>query len=116
MKWIPVVHGRHERLFDRAHRYPPRQVRLRAGLIVGTRTTCAAEWLLSYHGASRLIVDIKIAGGIAQSFRRFLDGVSITREDRSRQSIGRRIVYEGKDVIPILVVVHIDCNNRSKYL
>ena len=66
---IAVVGRRHERLLDRARADPAQQVQLRAGLVVGARPAGAAERLLADDRAGRLVVDVEVAGGVAQRGR-----------------------------------------------
>ena len=66
---IPVVARRRERFLDRSGADPADQVELRAGLVVGAGPARAAERLLPDHGAGGLVVDVEVAGGIAQRAR-----------------------------------------------
>src|SRR5262245_43692626 len=78
---IPVAGGRHERLLDAPHAGPPQQVHLRPRLVVGARGAAAAERLLTDHRAGRLVVDVEVAGGVAQDTGRLHDGRPVAGED-----------------------------------
>ena len=66
---ILVVARRHERLLDRPRADPAHQVQLRTGLVVRARRARAAERLLADDRAGRLVVDVEVAGGVAQRAR-----------------------------------------------
>ena len=61
-----IVARRRERLLDRPRAHPAHQVQLRAGLVVRARRARAAERLLADHRAGRLVVDVEVAGRVAQ--------------------------------------------------
>src|SRR6185503_20336135 len=82
---ILVVPRRSERLLDGARAGPPHEIQLRAGLVVRARSAGAAEWLLPDDRAGRLVVDVEVAGGVAQRGRRLADGGAIAREHRAGQ-------------------------------
>src|SRR5437868_15502546 len=63
---ILVVRRGNERLLDRSGADPALQVHLRTGLVVRPRGSRATERLLAHLGSSRLVVDVKIAGRVAQ--------------------------------------------------
>src|SRR3954462_15720772 len=73
---IPIVRRRGERLLDSPGADPANEVELGAGLVVGSRATGAAERLLAHHGARGLVVDVEIAGGVAQVERGVADCLS----------------------------------------
>src|SRR5437899_61140 len=86
-EWIAVVGGRHERLLDRARAYPTDEVPQRAWLVVCAASPCAAERLLADDRAGRLVVDVEVAGGVAQLFVGEIDCFALARKDRSGQSV-----------------------------
>ena len=70
---IAVVPRRVEGLLDRPRADPAHQVQLRARLVVGARAARAAERLLADDRAGRLVVDVEVAGRVAQRRRRLDD-------------------------------------------
>src|SRR5438874_11251212 len=89
---VAVVGRRYERLLDRARAHPADQVPHRAGLVVRTGGARAAEGLLAYDGAGRLVVDVEVASRIAQLLAGQLECVDLAREHRARQAVRGALV------------------------
>src|SRR6185503_8256353 len=113
---ILVVERRRERLLDRPGADPPHQVELGARLVVRTRATRAAEWLLTHDGARRLVVHIEVAGGVAQGHHRFAHRAAVVREHGARERVRRRGVNDLQRVFPFVVVVHVRRDDRTEDL
>ena len=77
---VLVVARRRERFLDRPRADPSHEVQLRAGLVVRARRARAAERLLADDRACGLVVDVEVAGGVAQRARGLPDGA----RDRGR--------------------------------
>ena len=97
-------------------RDPADQVPDRAGLVVRARGAGAAERLLPDDGAGRLVVDVEVAGGVAEAVRRLLDGRAILGEDRAGQPVGRRRVDQVERVVPVLLVVDVRRDDGAEEL
>ena len=67
---VSEVAWRREGLLDGARADPPDQVQLRSGLVVRARGACASEWLLADDRAGRLVVDVEVAGRVAERCER----------------------------------------------
>ena len=67
---VAVVRRRDQRLLDGAGRGPAHQVLRGAGLVVGAGGAAAAEGLLADDGAGRLVVDVEVAGRVAELLHR----------------------------------------------
>src|SRR4051794_9685897 len=63
---------RHERLLHRAEARPPPEVHEAARLVVGAGGARAAEGLLSDDSAGALVVDVEVAGRVAEYVERLL--------------------------------------------
>src|SRR6185437_1454569 len=104
-EWVAVVARRYERLLDRARADPADQVPHRAGLVVRARGARAAERLLAHHGPGRLVVDVEVAGGVAEPLPRGLDCTQVAREDGAGEAVRRAPVDEVERVLVAGVVV-----------
>src|SRR5207248_3669897 len=91
---IAVVRRRDEGLLDRARADPADQVPHGAGLVVRARRACAAERLLADDRARRLVVDVEVAGRIAELLVGELERVEVAREDRPGETVRRAAVDE----------------------
>src|SRR4029450_6247540 len=99
--------GRAERFLDRARVYPANEVELRPGLVIGARRARPAERLLADDRTRRLVVDVVVAGRIAQCGAGLAERSPIAREDSAGQRIRRRAVDEGERLEPGAVVERI---------
>src|ERR671937_1597068 len=86
---IAVVRRRDERLLDRPRADPADQVPHRARLVVRARRPRAAERLLADHRAGRLVVDVEVAGRVAELFLGEVERAALAREDGTGQPVGR---------------------------
>ena len=84
---VAVVRRRHERLLDRARRRPADEVPHRAGLVVRARGARAAERLLPDDRTGRLVVDVEVAGRVAQALPRRSTARAVAREDRAGERV-----------------------------
>src|ERR1700761_7095615 len=82
-KRVAVVGRGDERLLDRTGLRPPQQFERRSRLVVRAARARAAERLLADHRAGRLVVDVEVAGRVAQRGGRLDDRLAIAREDRA---------------------------------
>src|SRR5262245_61826716 len=94
---LPLAHVRvrgvgrgREVLLDRAGGDPADQVPEAAGLVVGAGGAGAAEGLLADDGAGGLVVDVEVAGGVAEAGLGGVDGGAVAREHSAGQGVGRR--------------------------
>ena len=94
-----MTHRRHKRLPDAARADPAQQVEDRAGLVVGAGGAGAAEGLLADDGAGGLVIDVEIAGGVAQTVEALLDRVAVLRENRAGQCVRTGAVDEAQRLI-----------------
>src|SRR5262245_49124776 len=90
-----------EGLFYRARRDPADEVPERAGFVVGAGGARAAERLLPDDGARRFVVDVEVAGGVAQPRARLVDGRTLARPDRAGQGVGGGLVDELQRLAPL---------------
>src|SRR5512133_1019955 len=113
---IAVVLRRDERLLDRPRADPADQVPHRAGLVVRARRASPAERLLSDDGAGRLVVDVEVAGRVAQRFLRLVDRSALLREDRAGEPVRRRVVDELERLLPLVLRVDVGRHDRPEEL
>ena len=104
---IAVVGRRRERLLDRARRDPADEVPQRARLVVGARRARAAERLLPDDGAGRLVVDVEVAGRVAQARARLVDRRALARPDRAGERVRRGLVDQLQRLLPLAVGVDV---------
>src|SRR2546421_8085202 len=104
-EWVAIVLGRYERLLDRARADPADQVPHRARLVVRAGRACAAERLLADDGSRRLVVDVEVAGRVAEAVTRRLDRLQVAGENGSGQAVARPLVDEVERVLVARVVV-----------
>ena len=113
---VAVVRRRHERLLDRARADPADQVPHRAGLVVRPRGARAAEGLLPDDGARRLVVDVEVAGRVAERLVGLVERVAIVREDGAGERVRARRVDEVERVRPLRLVVDVRRDDRAEEL
>src|SRR5919204_6094648 len=77
---IAVVRRRDEGLLDRARADPADQVPHRAGLVVRAGRARPAERLLADDCPRRLVVDVEVAGGVAELLLGELERLTLARE------------------------------------
>ncbi len=94
----------------------PHEVVGPAGLVVGARGPPAAERLLSDDRASRLVVDVEIAGRVAELLVRKGDRRAIVGEDRAGQRVGRGLVAQLERLGVVRLGVRIDGQARPEQL
>src|SRR5262249_11488692 len=93
-EWVAVVARGNERLIDGTRAVPADQVPHRAGLVVRPGGARAAERLLADDGARRLVVDVEVAGRVAERLLGLDHRVAVVREDCAGQPVGRAAVDE----------------------
>src|SRR5688500_2014857 len=113
---IAVVGRRHERLLHGPRADPADQVPERAGLVVRAGRARSPEGLLADDGPRGLVVDVEVAGGVAERCVRLLDGVAVVGEDGARERVRRAGVDELERVRPALVVVDVGGDDGPEQL
>ncbi len=84
---VAVVSGGHEGLLDDTRDDPADEVELTTGLVVGTAGTSTAEGLHTHNGAGRLVVDVEVAGSIAELVGELLDLEAVAAPNGAGQAI-----------------------------
>ena len=107
---------RNERFLDRPLRGPAKQVHLGAGLVVRSGGATAAEGLLADHGAGGLVVDVEVAGGVAQRLRAPDDRPAVVGEDGAGQGVGAGSVAELERPVQVSVLVDEEGQHRAEEL
>src|SRR4051795_3751280 len=100
---VAVVGRRNKRLLDGPRANPTDQVPQRPRLVVGAGSPGAAEGLLPDYRAGRFVVDIKVAGRIAQDRLDVRDGRPVAREYRSGESVRRAAVDATQHIVELSV-------------
>src|SRR5260370_38913124 len=91
---VAVVAYRQVVSLDRPRASEADHVPDRAGFVVRPGGPGAAERLLTDDRAGRLVVDVEVAGRVAQRVGRLPDGCFIRGEDRSGEPIRGRLVHQ----------------------
>src|SRR5215212_8126324 len=95
-----MIARRRERLLDGSRTHPPNQVDLRSRLVVRAGPASAAERLLADHRACWLVIDVKVAGGVAQRAHRIAYRRAIAGEDGTGQGIRRSAIDDFQRLRP----------------
>ena len=76
----------------------------------------AAERLLPDDGAGRLVVDVEVAGGVAQRAHRLAHRRAIAREHGAGQRVRRRAIDDRERLLPLRVGIDVRRDDRSEDL
>ena len=76
----------------------------------------AAERLLADDGAGGLVVDVEVAGGVAQGGGHLDDGGAVVGPDGAGEGVGAGGVAQLEGAVEIGVVVDVDGEDRSEEL
>src|SRR5688500_6293714 len=106
-KRIPIVRRRRKSFLDVSRAYPAHEIELRAGLVVGAGAACSAEGLLPYDGARGLVVDVEIAGSVAQNERCLADRLAISAEHGAGERVGRSLIDDAESFLPLRVGIDV---------
>ncbi len=88
---------------------------LRPSLIVCAGASRPSKWLLSNNRARRLIVYIKIAGGMGQLFSCEFNGKTVVGENRPGECVGRRAVNQLECLFEIFGMININSQHGPEY-
>lgn len=86
----------------------------RTRLVVSSRASRSSERLLTDDGTSTLVVDVKVAGRVAELLLGEDDGSSVRGKDRTGQSVGRGVVDELASLLEFVVLVDEDRQDGSE--
>ena len=113
---IRIIHrtGRYEGFFRRSRAGPADEVQNGARFVVGTRSTGAAERLLTNNCAGRFVVDVEVAGCVFQRFFHFDERCAVLTPDCTGQCISGSGVAGFEGFIQFVVVVNVDGKDRPK--
>src|SRR5205814_10059116 len=104
---VPIIRRRRKRLLDVPGAHPAHEIELRPRLVVSAGTASSAKRLLPDHRAGRLVVDVEIAGRIAERERSLADSSAVRAEHPPRQRVWRRLVDDLQCLPPPLVRVYL---------
>src|SRR5215204_2403363 len=113
---VAVVARGEEGLLHRPGADPADQIPHRPRLVVRPRRARAAERLLPDDCARRLVVDVEVAGGVAEPVGGLVDRGAVLAEDGAGQAVGRGAVDEVERLVPRALVVDIRRHDRSEQL
>ena len=74
---VSIIRRWRKSLLYRPGADPAHQVHLRSGLVVGPRPAGTAKGLLADYGSGRFVVDVEVAGGVAEVERGFADRAAV---------------------------------------
>src|SRR5829696_9897581 len=113
---VAVIARGEERLLDGSRADPSDQVPHRSRLVVRPGGARAAERLLSDDGARRLVVDVEVAGRIAEAVGGLVDGGAVLAEDRAGQAVRSGAVDEIERLVPRSLVVDVGRDDGPEQL
>lgn len=112
-----VVFGRRNKvLLDRARRDEAVKDRDRARLVVGAGRASTAKGLLANNRARALVVDVKVAGSVAQQVRRALERDAVLAENGTRQGVLGGVFNQRASLFKLVVLVHVDSHDGAENL
>ena len=113
---IAVVRGGNVCFLDATGADPADEVEDAAGLVVGAGRAGAAEGLATHHRACRLVVDVEVAGAMAQDVIGLDDGVAVAGDDGAGECVRGSLVADVQHLLVLVVLIDIHREDRSEDL